>query len=210
MKKLTKFLSACLALTLALGMTVSAASPSTPSTNEVDVNKAAASTANDSISAPEGVTVSITAATTDQINNVIEKVINPAVVSSLGVTVKDVVFVFDIVADKNNTKMSFKVPHVEKGRSYALLHMNADGTVKEILPATCGSDGWITATFTTYSIYAVIEIDSNDSVAQPKSTSTSTSTTTSPQTGESLPIAGIVVVIMFACAFLCTRKFKHQ
>ena len=159
MKKLSKFLSACLALMLVFGITVSAASPARESTNDSNKSEAVAMVANNSVIAPKGVEVTITAATKDQITNVLEKAINPVVVSSLDVTIKDVVYVFDIAVSKNNTKMSFRVPYVEKNRSYALLRMNADGTVKGVIPATCGTDGWITAKFAAGATYAVIEID---------------------------------------------------
>lgn len=159
MKKISKFLSAFLALMLLLGLTVSAASPDLESTSDTNKQEAAAIVANNSVIAPEGVEVTIKAAKDEQIFNVIEKVINPVVVASLDISVKDVIYVFDIEATKTNAKLSFRVPYVEKDSSYVLLHMNDDGTVKEVLPAVCGADGWITAKFTTYSIYAVIEID---------------------------------------------------
>lgn len=207
MKKISKFLAVSLALALVLGMTVSAASPSTKNTNIVNKSAAAAAAANNSVSAPAGVEVSIHAATTEQINNVLEEAVNPVTVASIaasyGVTLKDVVFVFDITASSNNTRMSFKVPYVVEGRHYALLHMTSDGKVKEVLPATCSADGWITATFTTYSIYAVVEVD--DEVA-----AQAAAASVSPKTSESLPVVCVVAVVLLAGAFECARRVRFQ
>lgn len=208
MKKFSKILTASLALALAFGMTVSAASPTTENTKvEENAFQNLAQNVSDTITAPAGVDVTVTAATTEQISNVVSKAIDSSVHASVasalglpGAKITDVKVVFDIEASATNVPMTFKVEGVSANKTYALLHMNNDGSVKEVLPAKCSSDGWITATFTTYSIYAVVEVTSDSATQGP----------VSPKTGEALPVVGFMALILLVGAVVCVKKVKFS
>lgn len=208
MKKFSKILVASLALALAFGMTVSAASPTTENTTvEEKALKSAAQSVSESISAPEGVAVSVTAATPEQLNNVIGKAIDSSVQANVasalglpGAKITDVMVVFNIEANATNVPMTFRVERASTSRTYALLHMNDDGSVKEVLPAKCSADGWITATFSTYSVYAVVEVTSD---AAPQGA-------TSPKTGETLPVIGFMALILLAGVVVCAKKVRFN
>lgn len=217
MKKFSKIMAASLALALAFGMTVSAAPSGGSSDGVKQALQEQANGVNSSIKAPEGVVAYATAVTEGAYNNVLDKVADSATSQKAaaalklsGAKVLPPLLVIDLHSDKENVELTFAVPGAATGKRYALLHMNADGSVKEVLPATCAADGTITATFTTFSIYAVVEIEEVGDNGPAESPAPAPSDNTSPKTGETMPVAGIMALLLLAGAVVCAKKVRFN
>ena len=106
---------------------------------------------------------------------------------------------------------------------YAVIHFLADGF--EVLPATV-KDGKIYATFTSFSPVVIVEQEvkvntgsnNNDSNSNNSNNNNSnnnnqnqeSSPATAPKTGETVPVAGVMALLLAAGAAFCAKKARYN
>lgn len=138
---------------------------------------------------------------------------------------KEVATVFEVSLEKagnevevgpNGVTLTFNFTGFDVAKKYAVLHFTSE-YVFEVLPATVTPDG-VKATFTSLSPVAIVEVgeeaadnnnnnNNNNNNTQDSSTSDSAK---SPQTGEVLPVAGIIALICLAGAAVCFGKVRYS
>lgn len=115
-------------------------------------------------------------------------------------------------ADWDGKPIDVRLPvsNVTAGGSYAVLHYTNGAW--EWLDAKKVEDGFITVTFKSFSPVIVVgytektDDDSNNS----NDSNTTSNSLVSPKTGETFPIAGSIIVICLAGAFICARRIKFS
>lgn len=225
MKKLSKVLALSLAMALTFGMTVSAAG-STSTTNTAVTNTTLAQQAQDvqkdaSAKTEDGqaVTVTVEATTVDKFDSAATAAKEQAKTLTKNDGTATVVAAFELkvdVADKPVT-ISVKVPGVKADGKYAFLHF--DGAKWEVIAAT-NDNGTLTGTFKSLSPVAVVELkdgaepaqnnnnNSNNNNSNTQQAAAPASAAESPKTGETVPVAGVMAVIMLAGAVICAKKYQ--
>ena len=236
MKKFSKLLALSLATALTLGMTVSAAG-STSTTNSDITSDVLAEDAEkvdaDASGLEEGVTVEIEAASVadyDAASNVADDI------APSDVEVVEVVTVFNVelvdeatnadlsatVSASNPLTVTLKnVPGVVSGKQYIVLHQKKDGTWEAVSGVQPGPT--LTATFTSLSPVAVVEVDEKDTgddddddddddttVTASTSVAATTGVAASPKTGETVPVAVLFAVASLGAAVVCSRKARYN
>lgn len=237
MKKFSKLLALSLATALTLGMTVSAAG-STSTTNSEITSEVLADNAKkvdaDATGLDAGVTVEVKAATVadyDAASNVADDV------APSDVEVVEVVTVFNVelenaagadasatVSASNPLTVTLKnVPGVVSGKLYVVLHQKKDGTWERVSGVQPGPT--LTATFTSLSPVAVVEVDEKDTgndddddddddddttAAASTSVAATTGVAASPKTGETMPVAVLFAVASLGAAVVCSRKARYN
>lgn len=90
--------------------------------------------------------------------------------------------------------------------TYYVLHGN-DGTWEVITPDEIG-DGYIVATFESFSPVAIVEI--TDSTASDGTTTDDDNTTASPKTGSAFPVLAVLAIACVAGIVVCGKKVKFN
>ncbi|MCM1326095.1 MAG: hypothetical protein NC094_09630 [Bacteroidales bacterium] len=240
MKNFSKLLALGVAMSLTFGMTAFAAeSPSASSSANPSVTNATLEAVADAVS-PRTENVTVEAATvesfdtaasavaanvaTDAGKDKIAEKLAEAGAGEVEVTKATVVtvIVLEGTAPSDGKVELGTVPNVTYGKNYVALHMLATGG-SEFLPITVASDGSVTIHgVTSFSDWAVVEVeatakntgsededeDSDDDSAAPAVTSTGAPA--SPKTGETLPVAGIAMMIALAGAAVCATKVRYN
>lgn len=224
MKNFSKLLALGVALSLTFGMTAFAAeSPSTAvdGTTQEQLTKIA-----ENIGKTEGVTVEMTVHTQNRGAQMLE---NTSAVKSMAsdaakvldakeVEILALAAAMDITGTPNEPITLTNVPNVKASKEYVLLHWKSKGGT-EIIPVTVNGDGSITFTVSAFSDFALYEAkitpkvddedddndDSNDTPAV-----TADGAPASPKTGETLPVAGIAMMIALAGAAVCAKKVRYN
>ena len=220
MKKFMKIMAMAMAMTLVFGMTVSAA-------ESVTTEDSQAQTAFDAVgeltaTAEDGTSLNITAdKLSDEQYAAAEAAVKDAPIAN--VTQRSIVAALDVTVSgvteeqlSQGVTVTFAVPAVKASGHYVVLHQKADGTWEQ-LAAIVTQDGYVSATFTSFSPVVVMEVvrtdtsndnggsdSSNDAAAAPAEAAVS------PKTGEMLPAAGIMAVICLAGASFCAVKVRKN
>lgn len=225
MKKSSKILTLSLAMALVFGMTVSAAGSTSTTNSEVtnttlakqaeEVQKDAAAKTEDGTE----VTVTVAATTVEKFDSAAAAAKEQAKTLTKNDGTATVVAAFELsvdVADKP-VIISVKVPGVKADGKYAFLHY--DGAKWEVIAAS-NNNGTLTGTFNSLSPVAVIELKDGAEPAQSNNNNNSNnnssnntaaapaSAAVSPKTGETVPAAGIMAVILIAGAVICAKKYQ--
>lgn len=235
-KKFASLVALSAALTLAFGMTVSAAgSTSTPSTNvsETALEQAAKAVTTDSVTVTGAgvgqqaeVVVTAQEITTGNVGAAEETLAGQLKNADITQKQGGLVTGFDlsITVDGDpaeNITVKFPVSGVVSSGTYRILHFK-DGAWEILIPKKVEA-GYLTATFTSLSPIVVIEVakvekdgeNGNPAPAPQQPAANATPATpaapaapVAPKTGEALPIAGLMLVICLAGAALCTKKAR--
>lgn len=135
------------------------------------------------------------------------KKIVPTIKTLVDVTVKG----RTVTADDPVT-VTFQVPGVKAGANILVLHWN--GTQWETIVPDSVKDGEVTATFTSLSPVAIVELDVQDATTAASNTATNTTNTTnvtSPKTGMSASAVIPALALVFAAgAVVCARRAKNN
>lgn len=107
---------------------------------------------------------------------------------------------------------------VNNTSKYVMLHINDDWKQYEMLPVTVNSNGTISFTVNSNSMFALFEVlgitdkdnGSDDDDDDDAPAVTATGAPASPKTGETLPVAGIVMMIALAGAAVCATKVRYN
>ncbi|MCM1535254.1 MAG: hypothetical protein NC126_04960 [Clostridium sp.] len=224
MKNFSKLLALGVAMSLTFGMTVFAAENPSVSTKDPNVSNATLSTEASTINAAnEDVTVSAvsvkvydTAATVADSKNFATEIAEK--LDAEEVTKVDLVTVFDLTGKTGEITLKGLENKVSTSAKYVMWHVFDNGSY-EILPVTVNSDGSITFTTGSNSVFALYKVeatekdgedeeDDDDDSAAPAVTSTGAPA--SPKTGETLPVAGIAMMIALAGAAVCATKVRYN
>ncbi len=207
MKKLSKMLAVSMALALTLGMTAFAApSKSTADssiTNAVLEEQAAKTVAKTADGA--SVTVAAVDVTVYDAADAAGKA--EGVVGST-VKVEKILAVVDVQGPEGGAEVTIENAAIKADGKYVLLHQKKDGSWEKI-DATKIEAGKITAKFSSFSAVAIVEI-SQKAGAAPAAAPAATDAAASPKTGETLPVAGIALLICLAGAAVCAKKVKFN
>ncbi len=223
-RKFVSFAALTMALTLAFGMTVSAAgSTSTASSNVTqETLDAAAASAK-------------TSAVVDDQGNKVEAAVEATVISRENVGAAEqaaatklpetltqkaggLVTGFDLkvtLADgkeAKNVTVQLAVPGVETGHEYRVLHWT--GSDWEVIAPNAVAKGSLTVTFASLSPIVIIEVAAKDTGSNSgsgdngNSGASAPAADVSPKTGETLPMAGTAVLLCLAGAAVCAKKAR--
>ena len=122
--------------------------------------------------APEGVSTDTKDVTVTKVTD--EKAVKEAETRAAAINKNAKILASFDVTGPVGTPITFKIPAVKKGANIVLLHQKNDGTWERIKPDVVG-DGYIVATFSSYSNVFVLEL--------PAVTNDGKATGTSPKTG---------------------------
>lgn len=106
--------------------------------------------------------------------------------------------------------VTLKVAGVSDNYEYVVYHQKADGTW-EVLDATVLGDGTLSVKLTSLSPLVVVkagEVDSDDN--NDDSADSTDGVVVSPKTGETFPVAGMMLVICLAGAVVCAKKVRFN
>lgn len=133
------------------------------------------------------------------------KKIVPTIKTIVDVTVKGRTVTVD-----DPVTVTFQVPDVKAGANILVLHWN--GTEWEAIVPDSVTDGAVTATFTSLSPVAIVELDVQDATAaSSNNTATNTKTNvTSPKTGMSTSVIPALALVFAAGAVVCARRTKNN
>lgn len=133
------------------------------------------------------------------------------------VTKVELVSTFDIMNKTGEITLYGLENKVDASAKYVMYHEFADRTW-ELLPVTVNSDKSITFTTGSNSLFALYKVDAtakdtgsddgdddNDTPAV-----TADGAPASPKTGETLPVAGIAMMIALAGAAVCAKKVRYN
>ena len=123
---------------------------------------------------------------------------------------------------KKGVKIPFTLKEVKANAVYSVLHYFADGSY-EVLPATI-SGNTIYATFTSFSPIVIVEQEvkvdtkapaqgdnnNNNNSNNNDSNNSSQGAAVSPKTGEAVPVAGIMALVLMAGAVICAKKARYN
>ena len=213
MKKFSKMLALVMAGVLVFGMTAFAKSSSSSSGGSSSgssnsdrvadsLEEDASAVAPSSAQVGEGVQIVIkaeTPGTLEEANKAAKALVGP---DATALTVFDV-YLADLngnwVDPTGAVTVTFRnVPGVEAGKNYAVLHY-ATNKGWEVLPTSVnGTD--ISATFTSFSPVAIVEVNGNVAAAG----------VTSPKTGETMPVAALFAVACLGGAAFCAKKYSFN
>ena len=126
---------------------------------------------------------------------------------------------FDVVGTPNTPITLTNVPNVVAGKQYVMLHIlnNVTGAWEPV-PVTVNGTGSITFTVSSFSDFLLYEaeITAKDTGSDDNDDDDDTPAVTadgapaSPKTGETLPVAGIVMMIALAGAAVCATKVRYN
>ncbi len=218
MKK--KFISVLAALmVLAMGTTVSAASPTTDE-QKAETYKEAVS----EVKTADGTAVTVKAATTEQVKaaeTAAEQIKTEQKAET--VTVKAVVDVDITLAEGETATLTFAVPSVKAGANIQVLHWDGAKWESGSVNGVKVEDGKVTATFSKLSPIAIVEVQqvaaaagevynpgAHDKYLTNNNATTDTTTVTSPKTGENAAFLPMMAVICLAGVVVCSRKVKFN
>ncbi len=211
MKK--KFISVVTALmVLAMGTTVSAASPTTQA-GTPEYYKAAV----ESVTNAEGVAVNVTAASEEQVKSA-EAVENVSVKAVFEVPIK--------LAEGQTVTLTFTMKE-EVGANVQVLHWNGTAWESDSISGVKVEGKKVTATFSSLSPVAIVEktevaaasetpiyspewYEAQKTANTDNSVAAATTTVTSPKTGENAAFLPMMAVICLAGVVVCTRKVKFN
>ena len=238
MKKFSKILALGLAAALVFGMTVQAESVNGDNSGAISeaMKNAASVPAGSVVIDGQTVTVEFKTETLDAAK--FTEVKTEAEGSAAASRVKDqiktadqnVTFVgepkpvaaFDLVKPEGLTdeqiakgvQVPFKLESgIKENMRYAVIHFLANGF--EVLPVTV-KDGMIYATFTSFSPVVIVEQEvkvetgSNDNNNNSNDQNQESSPATAPKTGETLPVAGGMALVLAAGAVFCAKKARYN
>lgn len=115
---------------------------------------------------------------------------------------------------KKGVQIPFTLKEVKTNAHYSVLHYFEDGSY-EVLPATINGNT-IYATFTSFSPVIIVEqevkVDTNNtpSGGSNDSNNNTQNAATAPKTGETVPVAGVMAVILMAGAVFCAKKARYN
>lgn len=137
----------------------------------------------------------------------------------------EVVKVFNLYVDENKGgEVTIAMPEALAHETYYVVHFDnyKDMNIKEIIPATA-KDGSISFTIKDGSPFAIVKMDPtrttfnetgeatpSESTTQAPASTTTTTPGTSPKTGETVPVAGILAVILMAGAIVCANRVRYN
>lgn len=132
--------------------------------------------------------------------------------------------VWDEEAAKGQT-ITLAMPEALAHETYYVVHFGngLDKPATEIIPATA-KDGSISFSVTSGSPFAIVKMDPtrttfnptgeaeapSESTTQAPASTTTTTPGTSPKTGETVPVAGILAVILMAGAIVCANRVRYN
>lgn len=219
-RKFASLVALSMVMTLAFGMTVSAAgSTSTPSTNvnQEALDTAASNAASSAVEGDSAATVTAAAITPENVGAAEEAAAGQmgdvAQVAGGLVTGFDLSITLSNGEAAKNITVKLAVPKVEAGKDYRVLHWN--GKEWEVLVPSAVANGSLTVTFPTLSPVVIIQVaakdtGSNDSgnSSSDSGSSASASGDVSPKTGDSLPMAGTAALLCLTGAVVCAKKAR--
>ncbi len=225
MKNFSKLLALGVALSLTFGMTAFAAESPVASDG---TTQAALDAVAESITSSAGVTVtSVDVEGYDYAKEVEKGEAFTALADEIADTFSDVekvnsvevVAVFDVVGTAGEAITLSGVPGVTKGSAYVLCHYVTE-TTYELVPVEVLGNGSIKFTLGSFSMASVVKVDftakdtgSNDDGDDDDDDTpavTATGAPASPKTGETLPVAGIAMMIALAGAAVCATKVRYN
>lgn len=229
MKNFSKLLALSVALSLVFGMTALAddeANPSVSISNSNVTNTTLANDVKNISSSTTGVIVSAAnvgqydeavrvATGGDLFNEFAAKIAD--VLDAGAVTSVDVVAVFELTGTGTITLSGFG-NKIEAGATYVMGHMvgQDNWTNAEMLPVTVNTDGSITFTTSSNSVFTLLKVaatakdDDDDDDDDDAPAVTAAGAPASPKTGETLPVAGIAMMIALAGAAVCATKVRYN
>ena len=230
MKKFMKLMAFAMAMTLVFGMTVSAAE--SPTTEDQEANTAFKVVQEVGAVTEDGANLTVNkAALTGEQYTAAKAAVDGAVIAD--VTKKSIVAALDVTVPDATAEqlakgitVTFAVDGVKTGSSYVVFHLKADGTWEQ-LTAAVPRDGYVSATFTSFSPVVVVEVvkaassDNNGGSSDSGSANSGSDSSNaaaaapaeaavSPKTGEMFPAAGIMAVICLAGASFCAVKVRKN
>lgn len=226
MKKLTKILAAAMALSLVLGMTVNAASSTSSSNTDINndvladqAEKAAAESGATFVNA-SGEVLSVQPTITPVTVAVVDKAAEEATAQVKDAKSTKVVAALDVFVDlkeigAEKATVKLAVPAVVAGKNYVVLHEKSAG-VWEVITPDAIENGYITATFTSFSNVAIVEVEKKEAPASKPSKPSSkpaaepAAEDVSPKTGEAMPVAGLLAVICLAGVAVSAKKIRYS
>ncbi|MCM1101498.1 MAG: hypothetical protein NC079_08345 [Clostridium sp.] len=240
MKKFSKMLALGMALAMTFGMTVSAAENPSVSTVDSNVSQTTLNATAVAIqeSAPAGITVSGTnVAVYDVVAGAVKAVNQDGIapednqaiaeaMQSVGIEVEKVnsltvVTAFDMTGTAPaDGKVTLKnVQGVEQNAKYVMMHVFVAGESVDIefLPVVVNADGSITISGVNhFSTFALVKADvtekedTGDDDDDDAPAVTASGAPAAPKTGETLPVAGIMMMIALAGAAVCATKVRYN
>lgn len=139
----------------------------------------------------------------------------------------EVVKVFNLyVEDGKGGEVTIEMPNALAHETYYVVHFDnyKDMNIKEIIPTTV-KDGFVTFTVKDGSPFAIVKMDPTRSTfneagedreveaasnATTEAPAATTAPGTSPKTGEAVPVAGILAVILMAGAIVCANRVRYN
>lgn len=221
MKKFAKMLALSVATVLTLGMTVSAAesvSTTNPSVtaDTLATQAEAVQAANPTATTEDGtaVTLTVEATTVEMFDDAETAADAMDLAANDGTTTVIAAFELD-AAGATNVTISITVPGVTADGKYAFLHFN--GTAWELIAAT-NNNGVLTGTFASLSPVAVVEIvdgaapttNNGGNRSSASAPAAAPAPAESPKTGETVPVAGVMALILIAGAAVCAKKVRFE
>lgn len=218
MKKFSKMLALGLALVLTMGMTVSAAENSENTSNSNAATEALTSSTSVGSVEINGKTVTFefsaaSAESLTKVESVVEALANEGC-EGIFITGGEIPAPANLTAEEiaNGVTVPLSNPNISKDKTYVVLHVLTNGDV-EVLPATVVANGsltFVTKSFSPFYVVEMKEIDEDDDDDDAVETVTVTGEVASPKTGETLPVAGMMLVICLAGAAVCAKKARYN
>ena len=125
-------------------------------------------------------------------------------------TIVDVTVEGRAVTAADPVTVTFQVPDVKAGANILVLHWT--GTQWETIVPDSVTDGAVTATFTSLSPVAIVELDVQNATAAATNPTNTTNATdvTSPKTGMSASVVPVLALVLAAGAVVCARRAKNN
>ena len=125
-------------------------------------------------------------------------------------TIVDVTVEGRTVTAADPVTVTFQVPDVKVGANILVLHWT--GTQWETIVPDSVTDGAVTATFTSLSPVAIVELDVQNATAAATNPTNTTNATdvASPKTGMSASVVPFLALVLAAGAVVCARRAKNN
>jgi hypothetical protein len=204
MKRFSKMLALGLAAVLVFGMTAQAEGSSSTENNAPvvegeDLGGATMNVVKEETQA--AVTATVTSAAT------VQAVKNATGGTNRSQTIKRIV---DITIPEGGATVTVAVPGAKMHQTFVAVHLNNDGTFKEVINAKCTKDGFVTFTASSGSPFAIVQVGDDSEITTAAPTTTETTPGTAPKTGETIPVAGVLAVLFMAGVIVCANKVRYN
>ncbi|MGN0435511.1 MAG: hypothetical protein ACI4D8_02645 [Wujia sp.] len=111
---------------------------------------------------------------------------------------------------ENPVKVTVSNSEYKAGKTYIVLHYVGGNIGWETIPATVDADGKLSFYTTSFSPFAIVELIVGEGTQNttPNNSNNTNNTTTSPDTGDAIPVAAVVLLFCVAGAVICTKKVR--